>query len=180
MEIVYNFEMSFTEDILVILSSYHSGYKLMRRRMRGYTGPASFKDKFTYENLNDQTLRTTLYRLKKKGLIENNNKVWNITQKGKEYLKNQLSEKLPKLKLIRAEGKPSQKKNMIIIFDIPETERRKRDWLREALGVLSFSRLQKSVWIGPAPLPKDFLDSLNKIKIISYLRFFKATEEDVV
>ena len=152
----------------------------MRRRIRGYTGPASFKDKFTYENLNDQTLRTTLHRLKKKGLIESNNKVWNITQKGKEYLKNQLSKKLPKLKLIRAEGKPSQKKNMIIIFDIPEAERRKRDWLRETLGILGFSQLQKSVWIGPAPLPKDFLNSLNKIKIISCLKFFKATEEDVV
>ena len=180
MGIVYNFDMSFTEDLLFILSNYHGGYKLMRRRMRGYTGPASFKDKFTYENFNDQTLRTTLYRLKKKGLAENNNKVWSITQKGKEYLKNQFSEKLPKLKLIRAKGKVSQKKNMIIIFDIPETERRKRDWLREALGVLNFSQLQKSVWIGPAPLPKDFLDSLDKIKIISYLRFFKATEEDVV
>jgi DNA-binding transcriptional regulator PaaX len=71
-------------------------------------------------------------------------------------------------------------KNLIIIFDIPEKERQKRDWLRGELVALGFVSLQKSVWFGPAPIPKKFIEYLAKMNIISYLKFFKATETDLV
>ena len=35
---------------------------------------------------------------------------------------------------------------MIVIFDVPEVEKRKRGWLRESLSILGFSQLQKRVY----------------------------------
>ena len=50
---------------------------------------------------------------------------------------------------------------MIVIFDIPEIRKNKRNWLRGDLMALGFMQLQKSVWFGPAPLPKKFIEYLN-------------------
>ena len=170
--------MSFAEDLLVVLTSYHGGYKLLRKKMAGYTGSDLIDRRKKYQNLKDQTLRTTLYRLKNKGLIENDDHIWRINQKGKEHIKIQLSNRFPKT--IHSVDKNGQKKEIIIMFDIPEAERRKRDWLRKSLTALGFSVLQKSVWTGPAPLPKKFLKDLSDFGIISYVKFFRAAEKDIV
>ncbi len=42
----------------------------------------------------------------------------------------------------------------IIIFDVPERYKRRRDFLREKLQELGFEQLQESVWIFPFPIPK--------------------------
>ena len=64
----------------------------------------------------------------------------------------------------------------IIIFDIPEKERQKRDWLRSVLKNLKFSMLQKSVWAGKIKLPKQFLEDLSKNKIIPYVDIFTISK----
>lgn len=46
----------------------------------------------------------------------------------------------------------------ILIFDIPEKIRWKRDLLRKELRDFWFYPLQKSVWVYPYPLPADFFD----------------------
>ena len=69
---------------------------------------------------------------------------------------------------------------MIVIYDIPEKMRRERDWLRSELRVLDFKQIQLSAWLGPAPLPREFIKTLGDLKIIKYLNFFQVREEDVV
>jgi DNA-binding transcriptional regulator PaaX len=64
----------------------------------------------------------------------------------------------------------------VIDFDIPELERRKRDWLRVSLMNLGFEMLQKSVWVGNTDLPEEFILSLNNLEILSHLHMFIVKE----
>ena len=64
--------------------------------------------------------------------------------------------------------------SVVISFDIPEKERRKRDWLRFALKQLNFHMIQKSVWWGKTKIPKEFIDCLKELKIIDYVEIFRV------
>lgn len=171
--------MTLTEEILIILTSYHKGYRLLRMRMHGHDTsilPSSF-EKLSLAS--DNTLRVTLSRLKKAGLIENTGNregFWKITPKGKDYTPRK-SGLLPKHNGFTRSAKL---KNMIIAFDIPETHRHKRRWLRIELATLGFEIMQKSMWFGPGPLPKKFIDTLQEMRILSYLKFFEAKETEII
>jgi len=65
----------------------------------------------------------------------------------------------------------------ILIFDIPENQRRKRDILRTKLTDLGFHQLQKSVWITPYPLPDAFTEFLSEIK--AHLFLYSITAEKI-
>ena len=165
--------MSLAEDILIIFTNYSGGYSLMRDRITGYTGP----HKSSYRNsVKDSVLRVTLSRLRKKGLVENKNGIWKITRKGLDWL----NKKTPLPRHQKYFQKKKSLKNMIIVFDIPETAKKKRNWLRFELMNMGFAMLQKSVWFGPAPLHEDFINAIKEIGIIQHLKFFGAKEDDIV
>ncbi len=65
----------------------------------------------------------------------------------------------------------------IVTFDIPERDRRKRDWLRSALKNLSFRMLQKSVWIGKIKIPDTFLADLRRFGIIDRVEILGITKQ---
>ncbi|MFA6515197.1 MAG: CRISPR-associated endonuclease Cas2 [Candidatus Paceibacterota bacterium] len=69
--------------------------------------------------------------------------------------------------------KVSDSKNLLLIYDIPEVMKKERDWFRRQLITFGFIMIQKSVWVGPSPLPKEFLDYLRKIKIGDNFKTFK-------
>ena len=45
---------------------------------------------------------------------------------------------------------------------------------------LGFEMLQRSVWLGPSPVPQEFIDSLRKLQILQYMKFFEAKEADII
>ena len=51
------------------------------------------------------------------------------------------------------------------MYDIPEVRKAEREWLRWHLKKFGYVLIQKSVWMGPSPLPKDFLDYIKEIKL---------------
>lgn len=167
--------MSLVDDLLIILTDYSGGYKLMRKKLIGMEIPRP--EKINYWEIKERSLRTTLSRLKKQGLVENKNSIWAITGEGKEYLKTKLALKIPHFKHLKIN---KNKKDMVIIFDIPEIRRKQRNWLRWELMSLGFILLQKSVWLGPAPLPKEFIKYLSETNLLPYLKFFKASQEDII
>ena len=61
--------------------------------------------------------------------------------------------------------KKNAPKNLIVMYDIPHTKKKERDWFRRQLKNFDFTIIQKSIWVGPSPLPKEFLDYLKEIKI---------------
>jgi DNA-binding transcriptional regulator PaaX len=69
--------------------------------------------------------------------------------------------------------KSNQPKNLLVMYDIPTHMRRERDWFRRHLVKFGYMMIQKSVWVGPSPLPKDFQDYLKEIKISDNLKTFK-------
>lgn len=171
------YHLTLTEEILALLTNYPKGYRIrlmeMHRQKRGSSSSAHTRLQSASEN----TLRVTLSRLKKKGFVHNENGLWLVTQKGLARLVTMRRIFFPKHSPI---SKTRKQKNMIIAFDIPEIKRHKRDWLRIELANLGFKMLQQSVWFGSAPLPAQFIDSLQTLKIISHIKFFESKEADII
>lgn len=113
------------------------------------------------------TLRVVLSRLKKDGLVENKGRIWQITEKGKLWLKRFTSQN-EFTKKITEKKEP----DLVVVFDVPEKERKKRDYLRLELVSLGFQQLQKSVWLGHGPLPENFLEYLRQSCLFSCVHIF--------
>ena len=120
-----------------------------------------------------------LYHLKKDNLVSNTIKggksFLKLTRNGKEYLE--------KLRLIKSNILPNNRyhkkdENLfkIVIFDVPEREKRKRAWLRAALKNLDFTMLQKSVWIGRVKLPREFISAIDDLDLSSHVEIFAISK----
>lgn len=67
-------------------------------------------------------------------------------------------------------------KNLLLMYDIPYTRKKERDWFRRQLKTFDFIMIQKSVWVGPSPLPEDFLDYLKRIDLQKEFKTFKLAK----
>lgn len=67
-------------------------------------------------------------------------------------------------------------KNLMVMYDIPHNLKKERDWFRRQLINFSYIMIQKSVWVGPSPLPQEFLDYLTEIKINDNFKTFKLAK----
>jgi len=68
----------------------------------------------------------------------------------------------------------------IVCFDIPEKERKKRRWIREELLSLEYQPLQKSVWVGFAPLPEDFFEDLDLLSLRDHIHLFSVGKKGTI
>ena len=67
-------------------------------------------------------------------------------------------------------------RNLIVMYDIPHEKKKERDWFRRHLKKFNYMMIQKSVWVGPSPLPKDFLDYVKSIGLLNQLKTFKLAK----
>ncbi|MFZ2521947.1 MAG: CRISPR-associated endonuclease Cas2 [Minisyncoccia bacterium] len=72
--------------------------------------------------------------------------------------------------------KENSPKNLIVMYDIPHELKKERDWFRRHLIKFGYKMIQKSVWVGPSPLPKEFLKYLEEIKIGNRLKTLKLAK----
>lgn len=124
-----------------------------------------------------QTFSNTLNRLKQQGLVKNTGgrrySFWLLTNKGRNKLKSYGYNIIP----AQADGIPR-----LVMYDISEKYRRKRDWLRSELVACAYKQLQRSVWLGYSPLPEVFVQSLkdtglkNSVHIVSIHKTGTITE----
>ncbi len=63
---------------------------------------------------------------------------------------------------------------LIVAFDIPEKERRKRDWLRSVLHNLGLKRVQKSMWLGKIKIPKELLKDIQTLGLVEFVEIFEV------
>ncbi|HUX36175.1 MAG TPA: hypothetical protein VMV71_04055 [Candidatus Paceibacterota bacterium] len=149
----------------------------MRAKISGRAWRSDIKTSSNFRNVSDATMRVTLSRLKRKGYVENKKGMWQITKAGRARIAKKIYSFFPthSKRITR-----QQSKNIIISFDIPEAHKKKRNWLRIELLRLGFDMLQRSVWLGPAPLPEEFIDSLRKLQVLQYIKFFNAKEADII
>lgn len=66
----------------------------------------------------------------------------------------------------------------MVVFDIPEDAREKRDQLRSLLKRQGFVKLQASVFVNPYPLNREALDFLKFSGLMAYIRIAKIEEFD--
>ena len=164
--------MTLVKEILRITARrYPLRYKELYERL--------YNEKTSQEKkLSKGSLYTTLSRMKANGLLKSTEEKWTITPEGEEFLDVQRPD-------IRKFFPPKKGKarnvsrNLIIVFDIPEKKRRYRDWLRSELIGFDFEQIQKSVWFGPS-LPEEFVRYLEEENLLEHVRFFRATEKDLI
>lgn len=117
-------------------------------------------------------VRTTMHRLKRKGLIycerQGRKLVFVLTDEGEKE-----AQKI-KTEMERLKPKQWDGKWRIIIFDVPEKLRGKRDLLRRELVGFGFRQLQQSVWVYPYLLPQEFRDLWKETGIFKYCVIFEA------
>ncbi|OGF62017.1 hypothetical protein A2926_01490 [Candidatus Giovannonibacteria bacterium RIFCSPLOWO2_01_FULL_44_40] len=127
--------------------------------------------------LNQSSARTAIHRLKKRALIYGECRgaklVFMLTEDGEREVE--------KVKSRFEKTKPKQwdGKWRIIIFDIPEKLRGKRDLLRRELVGFGFKQLQESVWAYPYPLPQEFRDLWQATGIFKYCVIFEVDEDKI-
>jgi len=122
-----------------------------------------------FKNYSRNSLSGTLAYIQKTGLAEKNDERLILTLKGQKYIKR----KIDSLQQFYFNFDKNAPKNLIVMFDVPETRKAEREWLRWHLKKFNYFMIQKSVWVGPSPLPKEFLDYIEKIKIKDGFKTFK-------
>lgn len=121
-----------------------------------------------------ESLRVGLSRLHKRGYLDNSKEGWFITKAGKLYYhKNKL------FSYITPPFDKSESHNTIISFDITEPERLKRDWLRNQIKIFDYKMLQQSLWLGPGPLPLEFLKRLSDLGIRKSIKIFTIRKKNI-
>lgn len=70
-------------------------------------------------------------------------------------------------------------KNLLLIYDIPEGRKKERDWFRRQLKNFGFIMIQRSVWIGPSPLPLEFISYLKEIGLQKEFKTFKLAKSSI-
>ncbi len=117
-----------------------------------------------------------LYRLKKDGLISVEDKNISITNKGKDALKsfsNKNNVPVGKYKDKAVDSKEWK----IILFDIPESFKQKRDWLRSVLRELEFRMVQRSVWVGNKEIPESLIEDLKNMEILQFVEILSGVKK---
>jgi len=103
---------------------------------------------------NSHSVINTLNRLKRDGFVEevkiDGKDIYKLTPKGKVKIFHSYVVKKPKW-----DGKWR-----LVMFDIPETSKKKRELFRSKLKDLGFKRIQNSVWVNP-------YDTQGVIKLLS-------------
>lgn len=155
--------MSIPEKILTLLETQTSKYKGVPINCFGLPVLKEYKK---------QSIRNALNKLHSQNYINYNNSLIEITKGGEKYLEN----KRNKLKSFGSPFKDKQDKNLLVLFDITEERKTERDWLRRHLIKFGYFMIQRSVWVGPSPLPKEFILYIKKIKLEDSIKTFKLAK----
>ena len=123
--------------------------------------------------------RALLNKLERKGFIHQEQKrrkiFIHLTQKGTAHLI-KISEK----QTIKETPLSTRTKGThwtIVIFDIPEEKRSKRNWIRRILHTMGFAMLQRSVWASQAILPKAFMDKIAIQGLAPHIKILEITNK---
>lgn len=155
--------MSIEDKILKLLLEPTHRYKGMRVSIFGI--PTIFPYK-------KQSINNAVYKLNKNGYVLKENDNISLLPKGIRYLENKKAKFLKFTSLYEKESP----KNLLVMFDIPKVKKAEREWFRFHLRQFGYEMIQKSVWVGPSPLPKDFLAYVKDIKLMECIKTFKLAK----
>ena len=152
--------MSITEKILNLLNTTTSNYKGIPINCFGLP---------IFKEYNKQSVRNSLSKLHSKDFIRYNGSFIKITKEGEKYIKRRSAF----LQTFEPNSSNNEEKNLLVLFDIREERKTEREWFRRHLRKFGYIMIQKSVWVGPSPLPKEFVEYVKKIKLKESIKTFK-------
>ena len=127
-----------------------------------------------YRKLTKKAYYSILSQMQVAGTVsvveKNNQRFVKITSKG------QLELLIQKAKMPKSEKWDG--KWRLVLFDIPEKSKDKRDKLRRLLKSNNYFKLQASVFISPHALNGEALEYLNKSGLIEYIRILRVEQID--
>lgn len=172
-----------TQDLIDIVLAGKTGYIGEARRSFLY-GPKKFKTNWAEAYRRRQSFYSLLNQLKRDGLIKkketDESSIWSITLKGMKRLSILKHAKGQEILPKKHYPKGFKKELVIVSFDVPERERKKRDWLRSNLMALDFQKLQKSVWMGTSGLPQEFVEDLRTYGLIPYVHILSVNRRGTI
>lgn len=128
------------------------------------------------KNHKNKYIYDTIFQLKRAGLVKE------ISNNGRRFIeltkKGEIENFLIKARLTSKAKKEWDGKWRLIIFDIPEDARDKRDKFRKLLKENGFIFLQASVFISPYQLSRRAIVYLKETKLINYIRLARIDELD--
>lgn len=156
--------MSISEKILKLLNTKTAYYKGIPVNCLGLP---------IFKEYKKQSVRNSFSKLHSKNYINYYGSYIKITNEGEKYLKRRSIF----LKTFKANTEESQEKNLLVLFDIPENRKAEREWFRRHLIKFGYIMIQKSVWVGPSPLPREFVEYVKNIKLQESIKTFKLAGE---
>ncbi len=105
--------------------------------------------------------------------------VWKVTDAGNEHLKI-LKEKGLFFQSRANFSPPAGNGITIIAFDVPEKERKKRNWIRMSLINMEFSSLQKSLWVAHGSVAEEFIHALRERDMLDYVHIFSVDKKGTI
>ena len=131
-----------------------------------------------FKKFSRNQFRSLIYRLKKNNLI----RVKNLRGKSAIMLTSQgISKALKagfKLKSLEKKERRRDGKWIMVIFDIPKRDERKRGVMRSVLQNLGYKMFQKSVWVTPYDVSEKTEELLQFYSLDNYVRIFLIEKID--
>lgn len=126
-----------------------------------------------FANHKPKSIRTSIARLKQKEFVTFEGKHLVTTTKGKQYLKTRNA----RLQIFPSPFAKNAPKNLLVMFDIPEVRKSEREWFRTQLCRFGYQMIQRSVWLGPSPLPRQFVVYVQSIGLGDTIKTFKVSRQ---
>ena len=164
------------DKILIALSIF--GDLLEDIRDVGGLRSQAYQNVYGYvpQNIKPASYKSVLRRMLQSDLIEktivDGKPVLKITSQGK----NKISRNFP---LFSMQDATWDQRWRVLIFDIPEKLRWKRDYFREKIKNLGFGMIQQSVWISPHAFEDDIREFIRSLKLEMYVYVFVAYKTEV-
>jgi len=137
----------------------------------------SFKSKILYsclgEDFSCSALSNHIHRLYRKNFIQRIRKGRNIFLSLKKSPQELIFNERERLRMKQVRKK-WDKKWRLVIYDIPENRRDKRDKFRYFLKDLGFGKVQESCWISPYDFSSLIYEFAKKEKILSYICIYEG------
>ncbi len=184
LEAIAEFSGDAVDRIEAFLSAGYGASGAGQRRALARVHNERVKREFQREKEIKLSKRTAdfLFRLKRDGLVvevnKNNKKSFKLTTKGigKMLELERRQKRIGHMPDLNKYSKISGPVLVIAIFDIPETKRECREWLRLVFRKLGLRMLQRSVWVGRIKIPTDLALDLKNLEIIDCVEIFAITK----
>ncbi|MEW5805280.1 MAG: CRISPR-associated endonuclease Cas2 [Patescibacteria group bacterium] len=124
-------------------------------------------------------LYNLLYKLGKEGMLipdSQPDRDLKLSKKGKKKFLALKQSKEFSARKYRKYKKGGVRKKTIVMFDIPESKKHQRVWLRSVLKNLGFKMVQKSVWSGDYLIPRDFIKDLSRLGLLDYVEIYEINK----